>query len=69
MPGIDKYQRKTGSCQNKIRKTENFGIGSQLVKICQVLLPLVEPVNPLMLLQKIYPRIFFIYVEWLRQIS
>lgn len=55
--------------EQKIRKSENFGIGSQLVKICQVPLPLVEPVNPLMLLQKIYPRIFCIYVEWLRETS
>lgn len=58
MPGTDKYQRKTGSCQNKkIKKYENFGKGFQLAKICQVLLPLVEPGNPLMWLGKNYPNI------------
>lgn len=74
MPGIDKYRRKTGSCQNKKKKnkpqkSENFGIGTQLVKICQVPLPSVEPVNPLMWLGKIYPNISQIYLEWLGEVS
>lgn len=53
MPGIDKYQRRTGSCQN-FKKSEIFGIRSQLVKICQVPLPSIEPVNPLRWLEDIY---------------
>lgn len=38
----------------EFKKSEIFGIGSQLVKICQVLLPSIEPVNPLRWLGDIY---------------
>lgn len=31
----------------ELKKSEYFGIGSQLVKICQVSLPSIEPVNSL----------------------
>lgn len=38
----------------ELKKSEKFGIGSQLVKICQVPLPSTEPVNPLRWLGDIY---------------